>query len=66
MEKNQLIDNPSVSNIVFYPRKTKIPEKLESNTRVLKFAINDEISIGGFFFWDQKRIPNDSTVSRER
>ena len=57
MEKNQLIDNPSVSNIVFYPRKTKIPEKLESNTRVLKFAINDEISIGGFFFGIKKEFP---------
>ena len=57
MEKNQLIDNPSVSNIVFYPRKTKIPEKLESNTRVLKFDISDNISIGGFFFGTKTENP---------
>ncbi|MBY9009035.1 MAG: alpha/beta fold hydrolase [Candidatus Lokiarchaeota archaeon] len=57
MEKNQLIDNPTISNIVFYPRKTKIPEKLESNTKVLKFDIDDDISIGGFFFGAKKEYP---------
>ncbi len=50
MKKNLLIDNPTVSNVVFYPRKTKIPEKLESNIKVLKFDIYDNISIGGFLF----------------
>ncbi|MBY9014354.1 MAG: alpha/beta hydrolase [Candidatus Lokiarchaeota archaeon] len=50
MEKNRLIDNPTISNVIFYPRKMKIPEKLESNIKVLKFDIYDNISIGGFFF----------------
>lgn len=57
MKKNLLIDNPTISNVIFYPRKTKIPEKLESNTKVLKFDITDNISIGGFFFGTKKEKP---------
>ncbi len=50
MEKNLIIDNPTISNVVFHPRKTKIPKKLEPNIKVLKLNIHDNISIGGFFF----------------
>ena len=57
MKKNLLIDNPTISNVVFYPRKTKIPEKLESNIKVLKFDISDNISIGGFFFGTKTENP---------
>ncbi len=57
MKKNLIIDNPTISNVVFYPRKTKIPEKLESNIKVLKFDIYDNISIGGFFFGTMAENP---------
>ena len=57
MEKNLIIDNPTISNVVFYPRKTKIPEKLESNIKVLKFDIYDNISIGGFIFGTKTENP---------
>ncbi len=57
MKKNLLIDNPTVSNVVFYPRKTKIPEKLESYIKVLKFEISDSISIGGFFYGNEEENP---------
>ena len=57
MKKNLLIDNPTISNVVFYPRKTKIPEKLDSNIKVLKFDISDNISIGGFFFGTKTENP---------
>ena len=57
MKKNLIIDNPTISNIVFYPRKTKVPEKLESNIKVLKFDIYDNISIGGFFFGTKAENP---------
>ena len=57
MKKNLLIDNPTISNVVFYPRKTKIPEMLESNIKVLKFDISDNISIGGFFFGTKTEDP---------
>ena len=57
MEKILIIDNPTISNVVFYPRKTKIPEKLESNIKVLKFDIYDNISIGGFIFGTKTENP---------
>jgi pimeloyl-ACP methyl ester carboxylesterase len=57
MKKNLLIDNSTISNVVFYPRKTKIPEKLESNVEVLKFEISESISIGGFFYGTKVENP---------
>ena len=57
MKKNLLIDNPTISNVIFYPRKTKMPEKLDSNFKVLKFDISDNISIGGFFFGTKTENP---------
>ena len=57
MKKNLLIDNPTISNVVFYPRKTKIPEKLESNIKILKLDIGDNTTIGGFFFGSKKENP---------
>jgi pimeloyl-ACP methyl ester carboxylesterase len=57
MDKHLLIDNPGISNIVFYPRKTKIPEILDPTVHVLNFQIYDPISIGGFFFGTKKENP---------
>ena len=57
MKKNLLIDNPTISNVIFYPRKTKIPENLESNIKVFKFDISDNISIGGFLFGTKTENP---------
>ena len=57
MEKNLIIDNPTVSNLIFYPRKTKVPENLESNIKVLELEISDNISIGGFFYGNNKENP---------
>ena len=57
MEKNLILDNPTISNVVFYPRKTKMPEKLESNMKVFKFDISGSISIGGFFYGNEVNNP---------
>ncbi|MBY8978801.1 MAG: alpha/beta fold hydrolase [Candidatus Lokiarchaeota archaeon] len=57
MEKNLIIDSPTISNVVFYPQKTKMPEKLESNIKVLRFDIYDNISIGGFFYGTKEENP---------
>ncbi|NVM17032.1 MAG: alpha/beta fold hydrolase [Candidatus Lokiarchaeota archaeon] len=57
MEKHIIIDNPTVSNMVFYPRQTVIPNNLGSNIEILKFQINDGITIGGFFYKNNVNLP---------
>lgn len=57
MEKHLIIDNPTVSNVVFYPRKTVIPNNLGSDIEILKLHINDEVIIGGFFFKNDENLP---------
>ena len=57
MVKKSFIDNPAISNAVFYPRKTPIPQKLEANIEVLQFQISKYIIIGGFFYLNNKELP---------
>ena len=57
MVKKPFIDNPTVSNIVFYPRKSPIPSILDSNVRILQFQINKDITIGGFFYVNDLNLP---------
>ncbi|MCK4382516.1 MAG: alpha/beta fold hydrolase [Candidatus Lokiarchaeota archaeon] len=57
MEKHLLIDNPTVSNIVFYPRKTVIPNNLGPNVEILKFHIDEDVLIGGFFYKNDVNLP---------
>ncbi|MHA2184013.1 MAG: alpha/beta hydrolase [Promethearchaeota archaeon] len=57
MVKKLLIDNPIVSNIVFYPRKMPIPQTTEPNIKVLRFEVEKNISIGGFFFLNNPNLP---------
>ncbi len=57
MVKKLLIDNPAVSNIVFYPRKIPIPDVTDSNIKVLKLQIEKNILIGGFFYLNNINYP---------
>ncbi|MBY8990707.1 MAG: alpha/beta fold hydrolase [Candidatus Lokiarchaeota archaeon] len=57
MTKKLLIDNPTVSNIVFYPRKTPIPKETDPNIKVLKFQIEKNVLIGGFFYLNNPEFP---------
>ncbi|GAH01290.1 unnamed protein product, partial [marine sediment metagenome] len=57
MEKKILIDNPVVSNIVFYPRKIAIPNDLNSNIEILRLNIGNGIEIGGFFYKNDVKNP---------
>jgi len=57
MVKKLLIDNPGVSNIVFYPRKIPIPAETDPNIIVLKFQIEKNILIGGFFYLNNPNYP---------
>lgn len=52
------LDDPSISNIIFYPRKHSIPADTGPNVKVLKFQISSEILIGGFFFLNDKSLPS--------
>ena len=57
MNIKSLIDNPTVSNIVFYPRKSHIPEKIAPNIKILQLMINDQITIGGFLYLNDLDLP---------
>jgi pimeloyl-ACP methyl ester carboxylesterase len=57
MDKHILIDNPTISNVVFYPRKTVIPNDLGPDIEILKFPIDDDIIIGGFFYKNDVNLP---------
>jgi len=51
------IDDPRISNVVFYPRKIKIPEEMSPNVKVLKFQVKEDIMIGGFYYTADKNLP---------
>ncbi len=53
----KLIDNPTVSNIVFYPRRIPVPTNLGPNIKILKFNISKNIMIGGFFYLNDANFP---------
>ena len=58
MEKELFIDDPRISNVVFYPRKTSIPSDLPKNIKVLNFQINEDILIGGYYFLQDENLPS--------
>ena len=57
MDKDLILDNPVVSNIVFYPRRTPIPQNLPDNIKALKFKINTKVEIGGIFYQNDINLP---------
>ena len=57
MVKKLLIDNAVVSNIVFYPRKTQLPDEVDPNIRILKLNIEKDVLIGGFFYLNDPNYP---------
>ena len=52
------LDEPAISSVVFYPRKASIPKDLPSNVKTLRFQINKDILIGGYFFVKDKDLPS--------
>ena len=57
MVKKLLIDNPTVSNVVFYPRKIRMPEDIDPNVKILKLKIDKDVLIGGFFYLNNPNYP---------
>ncbi len=57
MEK-PFIDDPRISNVVFFPRKAPIPNNLKSHVEPLTFKIHDNVRIGGYIYKKDKQLPN--------
>ena len=57
MVKRLFIDNPAISNIVFYPRKSSIPKTTDSSIKILQFQIKNGVIIGGFFYLNNEKFP---------
>jgi len=54
---NLFLDDPLVSSVVFYPRKSSIPSNLPENVKPLNFKVNEDITIGGFCYIKDKALP---------
>ncbi len=54
---SSFIDDPSISNIIFYPRKAPKPNNLRPHIKPLTFAINENIKIGGYFYLNEETCP---------
>lgn len=52
-----MIDDPLITNILFFPRKTPKPTKLPSIIQALEFKINDNHTIGCIVFVKDKSLP---------
>ncbi|MFW9878269.1 MAG: alpha/beta hydrolase [Candidatus Thorarchaeota archaeon] len=57
MVKKSLIDNPVVSQQVFYPRKMSKPNITDPQIKVLQLIISKKITIGGFFYLNDENFP---------
>ena len=57
MAIKQLIDDPRISSVVFYPRKTSIPNDLPDEIKALNFQISEDILIGGYCFIKDSNLP---------
>lgn len=53
-----LIDNPEISDVVFYPRKASITNNLKPHIIPLTFKIDEKIKIGGYFYLNDKSLPS--------
>lgn len=52
-----MIDDPLVTQILFYPRKTTKPINLPEHIQTLEFEIHDSVIIGGMVFTKDKSLP---------
>ncbi|MHA2031940.1 MAG: alpha/beta hydrolase [Candidatus Kariarchaeaceae archaeon] len=52
-----MIDDPIITNILFYPRKTSKPQSLPAHIQTLEFEIHSKITLGGILFTKNKSLP---------
>lgn len=51
------LNDPNISSVVFYPRKSYIPDKVPENVKILKFEIEETITIGGILWIKDVNLP---------
>ncbi|MHC1592334.1 MAG: alpha/beta hydrolase [Candidatus Helarchaeales archaeon] len=51
------LDDPRISNIIFFPRKIPEPKNLPESIQVLKFKVDENIILGGIFFRNDPKLP---------
>ncbi len=51
------LDDLAISNIIFYPRRHKIPTNVGPDVHILKFQVTDDIMVGGFCFVNDRTLP---------
>lgn len=52
-----ILDDPSISSIVFYPQKIKVPRRLPKDVEILQFKISEDVTLGGLYFLKDKALP---------
>ena len=58
MNVKKIINNPTISRAIFYPRKVPVPNNLTSDIKSFKLEIGSKIIIGGYFFINDKTLPS--------
>lgn len=51
------LDDPLISNVIFYPRKTEIPEILDDNVKIIQFKIDNDVIIGSLLYLKDINLP---------
>jgi len=51
------LDDPRVSQVVFYPRKVQEPKELGENLKVIKLQIHEDVIIGGILYLNNLNLP---------
>ncbi|TFF88623.1 MAG: hypothetical protein EU548_08625 [Promethearchaeota archaeon] len=58
MNFKKLLNNPTISRAIFYPRKVEIPSNLESNIIPITLKISSDITMGGYVFLNDEKLPS--------
>lgn len=51
------LNDPNISRVVFFPRKTEEPRNVPEYLNILKFRINEDVIIGGILYLNDNNLP---------
>lgn len=57
-EIEELLDNPSINSIIFYPRRSPKPSSKSKKYKILEFEIDKGVKIGGLFHFGSHENPS--------